>query len=129
MALAGNNLYIVSGIDKLLVVDISNPAASKIITTFEMGEQGTNIIISGEMTYLLSCNGAITFSMGVENLLVMVDISNPGQLNEFNSVLLSPTFSNSYGTMIEAGNHLYFCDDRYPVIQIMDLASLIQGLK
>ena len=129
MALAGNNLYIVSGIDKLLVVDISNPAASKIITTFEMGEQGTNIIISGEMAYLLSCNGAITFSMGVENLLAMVDISNPGQLNEFNSVLLSPTFSNSYGTMIEAGNHLYFCDDRYPVIQIMDLESLIQSLK
>ena len=129
MALAGNDLYVVSGIDKLLVVDISNPVAPKIITTFEMGEQGTNIIISGEMAYLLSCSGAITFSMGEENLLAMVDMSNPGQLNEFNSVLLSPTFSNSYGTMIEAGNHLYFCDDRYPVIQIMDLASLIQGLK
>ena len=67
--------------------------------------------------------------MGVENLLAMVDISNPGQLNEFSSVLLSPTFSNSYNTMIEAGNHLYFCDNRYPVIQIMDLESLIQGLK
>ena len=129
MALAGNDLYLVSGIDKMLVVDISNPAAPKIITTFEMGEQGTNIIISGEMAYLLSCNGAITFSMGVENLLAMVDISNPGQLNEFSSVLLSPTFSNSYNTMIEAGNHLYFCDNRYPVIQIMDLESLIQGLK
>ena len=61
MALAGNNLYIVSGIEKLLVVNISNPAAPKIITTFEMAEQGTNIIISGERAYLLSCNGAIFY--------------------------------------------------------------------
>jgi hypothetical protein len=123
MALAGNNLYIVSGIEKLLVVNISNPAAPKIITNFEMAEQGTNIIISGERAYLLSCNGAITFSMGVENLLAIVDITNPSQLSEFNSILLSPTYSDSYNTMIEASNHLYFCDDRYPVIQIMDLGK------
>jgi hypothetical protein len=123
MALAGNNLYIVSGIEKLLVVNISNPAAPKIITNFEMAEQGTNIIISGGKAYLLSCNGAITFSMGVENLLAIVDITNPSQLSEFNSILLSPTYSDSYNIMIEASNHLYFCDDRYPVIQIMDLGK------
>jgi hypothetical protein len=123
MALAGNNLYIVSGIEKLLVVNISNPAAPKIITNFELAEQGTNIIISGGKAYLLSCNGAITFSMGVENLLAIVDITNPSQLSEFNSILLSPTYSDSYNIMIEASNHLYFCDDRYPVIQIMDLGK------
>jgi hypothetical protein len=123
MALAGNNLYIVSGIEKLLAVNISNPAAPKIITNFEMAEQGTNIIISGGKAYLLSCNGAITFSMGVENLLAIVDITNPSQLSEFNSILLSPTYSDSYNIMIEAANHLYFCDDRYPVIQIMDLGK------
>jgi hypothetical protein len=123
MALAGNNLYIVSGIEKLLAVNISNPAAPKIITNFEMAEQGTNIIISGGKAYLLSCNGAITFSMGVENLLAIVDITNPSQLSEFNSILLSPTYSDSYNIMIEASNHLYFCDDRYPVIQIMDLGK------
>jgi hypothetical protein len=61
--------------------------------------------------------------MGVENLLAIVDITNPSQLSEFNSILLSPTYSDSYYTMIEDGNHLYFCDDRYPVIQIMDLGK------
>jgi hypothetical protein len=119
MALAGNDLYIVSGIDRLLVVDISTPAKPKILTNFEMQEQGTSIMILGDRAYLLSCNGPITFSEGVENLLAVVDISNPGNLNEFNSVLLSPTFSESYGNMIEVNNYLYFFDDRNPVIQIL----------
>jgi hypothetical protein len=119
MALAGNDLYIVSGIDRLLVVDISTPAKPKILTNFEMQEQGTSIMILGDRAYLLSCNGPITFSEGVENLLAVVDISNPGNLNEFNSVLLSPTFSESYGNMIEVNNYFYFFDDRNPVIQIL----------
>jgi predicted small secreted protein len=119
MALAGNDLYIVSGIDRLLVVDISTPAKPKILTNFEMREQGTSIMISGDRAYLLSCNGPITFSEGVENLLAVIDISNPGKLNEFNSVLLSPTFSESYGNMIEVNNYFYFFDDRNPVIQIL----------
>jgi hypothetical protein len=129
MALAGNDLYIVSGIDRLLVVDISTPAKPKILTNFEMREQGTSIMISGDRAYLLSCNGPITFSEGVENLLAVVDISNPGNLKEFNSVLLSPTYSESYSNLIETDNHLYFCDDRYPSILIIDLQSLADSLK
>jgi hypothetical protein len=129
IALAGNDLYIVSGIDRLLVVDISTPTTPKIISNFEMQEQGTNIIVSGNRAYLLSCNGPIAFSESVENLLAVVDISNPGNLKEFNSVLLSPTYSESYGNMIETDNHLYFCDDRYPSILIIDLQSLADSLK
>jgi hypothetical protein len=129
MALAGNDLYIVSGIDRLLVVDISTPTNPKIISNFEMQEQGTNIIVSGNRAYVLSCNGSITFSEGVENLLAVVDISNPGNLKEFNSVLLSPTYSESYSNLIETDNHLYFCDDRYPSILIIDLQSLADSLK
>jgi len=71
-----------------------------------MAEQGNKYYIFGERAYLLSCNGAITFSMGVENLLAIVDTTNPRQLNEFNSILLSPTYSDSYNIMIEAANHL-----------------------
>jgi len=129
MALAGNDLYIVSGIDRLLVVDISTPTNPKIISNFEMQEQGTNIIVSGNRAYLLSCNGPVAFSEGVENLLAVVDISNPGNLKEFNSVLLSPTYSESYSNLIETDNHLYFCDDRYPSILIIDLQSLADSLK
>ena len=129
MALAGNDLYIVSGIDRLLVVDISTPTNPKIIGNFEMQEQGTNIIVSGNRAYVLSCNGSITFSEGVENLLAVVDISNPGNLKEFNSVLLSPTYSESYSNLIETDNRLYFCDDRYPSILIIDLQSLADSLK
>jgi hypothetical protein len=129
MALAGNDLYIVSGIDRLLVVDVSTPTNPKIIGNFEMQEQGTNIIVSGNRAYLLSCNGSITFSEGVENLLAVVDISNPGNLKEFNSVLLSPTYSESYSNLIETDNRLYFCDDRYPSILIIDLQNLADSLK
>ena len=129
MALTGNNLYIVSGIDRLLVVDVSTPTKPKILSNFEMGEQGTSIIISGNRAYLLSCNGAIAFSEGVENILAVIDISNPANLNEFNSVLLSPTYSESYSNMIETDNHLYFCDGRDPIMQIIDLQSLADSLK
>ena len=129
MALAGNDLYIVSGIDRLLVVDVSTPTNPKIINNFEMQEQGTNIIVLGNRAYLLSCNGPVAYSEGVENLLGVVDISNPGNLKEFNSVLLSPTYSESYSNLIETDNHLYFCDDRYPSILIIDLQSLADSLK
>ena len=124
MALAGNDLYIVSGIDRLLVIDVSTPTNPKIINNFEMQEQGTNIIISEDRAYVLSCNGSIAFSEGVENLLAVVDISNPGNLKEFNSILLSPTYSESYSNLIETDNHLYFCDDRYPSVLIIDLSKL-----
>jgi hypothetical protein len=124
MASAGNDLYIVSGIDRLLVIDVSTPTNPKIINNFEMQEQGTNIIISEDRAYVLSCNGSIAFSEGVENLLAVVDISNPGNLKEFNSILLSPTYSESYSNLIETDNHLYFCDDRYPSVLIIDLSKL-----
>jgi hypothetical protein len=124
MASAGNDLYIVSGIDRLLVIDVSTPTNPKIINNFEMQEQGTNIIISEDRAYVLSCNGSIAFSEGVENLLAVVDISNPGNLKEFNSLLLSPTYSESYSNLIETDNHLYFCDDRYPSVLIIDLSKL-----
>ena len=124
MALAGNDLYIVSGIDRVLVIDVSTPTNPKIINNFEMQEQGTNIIISEDRAYVLACNGSIAFSEGVENLLAVVDISNPGNLKEFNSILLSPTYSESYSNLIETDNHLYFCDDRYPSVLIIDLSKL-----
>ncbi len=127
MALAGKYLYIVSGIDKLLVVDISNPASPHTITDFETRAQGTDIIISGKLAYMLSSDGSIQFSEHILSLLEIVDISNPGKLIELNSVQLPQTFPDSYDSLIEANNHLYINHDRNPIIEIMDLASTHGG--
>ena len=129
MALAGQNLYIVSGIDKLLVVDITNPRAAKIINDLETRYQGNEIIISAGMAYLLSSDGPVQFSQHFANLLESIDISNPGKPNESNSVQLEATYAHSYSSLIAVSNHLYFYDDRYPIIQILDLGSLTDTLK
>ena len=126
MVLAGKYLYIVSGIDKLLVVDISHPASPKTITDFETSAQGTDIIISGELAYMLSSDGPVQFSEGISNLLAIVDISNPGKLNELNSVQLPAPFPDafdSYNSLIEGNNHLYISDNRNPIIKIIDLGD------
>ena len=128
MALSGKDLYITAGINQLLVVDISNPAVPKIVNEFETREQGTQMIVSGETAYMLACNGAVAFSEGIRNLLTAIDISDPGNLKELNSISL-PTANTangfeSYANMIEAGNLLYFSDNLSPVFQIMDLSKL-----
>jgi hypothetical protein len=128
MALSGKDLYITAGINQLLVVDISNPAVPKIVNEFETREQGTQMIVSGETAYMLACNGAVAFSEGIRNLLTAIDISDPGNLKELNSISL-PTANTangfeSYANMIEAGNLLYFNDNLSPVFQIMDLSKL-----
>jgi hypothetical protein len=127
MALHGNDLYITAGINQLLVVDISNPSGPKIINDFETGEQGTEIIIFGEKAYLFSSSGAIQFSEGINSLLAIVDISDPGNLKELNYASL-PASSNGpdseyYHIMFEASNHLYFCDELAPIFQIINLTK------
>jgi uncharacterized secreted protein with C-terminal beta-propeller domain len=126
MAINGNKLYIVSGIEKLLAVDISNPAEPKIVSDFEMAEQSSEIIISGKDAYLLSSNDQI---FGRLDILETVDISNPDKLNELKIVPLPGTLTESYDNVIEASNHLYFCDNRYPIIQVIDLGNLTDALK
>jgi hypothetical protein len=126
MAIAENELYIVSGIDKLLAVNISNPAAPKIVSDLKMSEQSSEIVISGKDAYLLSSNDPI---FGRLDILETVDISNPDKLKELKIMSLPGTLTESYNIMIEAGNHLYFCDNRYPIIQIIDLGNLADTLK
>ncbi len=124
MAINGNKLYIVSGIEKLLAVDISNPAEPKIVSDFEMAEQSSEIIISGKDAYLLSSNDQI---FGRLDILETVDISNPDKLDELKIVPLPGTLTESYDNVIEVSNHLYFCDNRYPIIQVIDLGNLKWG--
>ena len=128
MALSGNFLYITVGIDRLLVVDISDPSAPKIVHDFTTTTQGTTIIISGETAYLLSHDGPMAFSTGSDSLLTAVDITDPGHPEELNTVPLpvpaSAKLWESYGDMTEANNHLYFFDNDNPTIQIVDINSL-----
>jgi uncharacterized secreted protein with C-terminal beta-propeller domain len=126
MAIAGNELYVVSGVDKLLAVNISNPAGPKIESDLKMREQSSEIVISGNDAYLLSSNDQI---FGRLDILETVDISNPDKLNELKIVPLPGTLTESYDNVIEASNHLYFCDNRYPIIQVIDLGNLTDALK
>jgi hypothetical protein len=133
MAITGKNLYIASGIDRLLEVDISIPNAPEITTEFETREQATDIIISGGTAFLLACNGAIAYSAGIRNILAIVNIANKEIINEMNPVPLPErnpvSVPVSYGAMINANNYLYFCDQRYPLIQIVDINKLSGNLK
>jgi hypothetical protein len=126
MAIAGNELYVVSGVDKLLAVNISNPAGPKIESDLKMREQSSEIVISGNDAYLLSSNDQI---FGRLDILETVDISNPDKLNELKIVPLPGTLTESYDNVIEASNHLYFCDNRYPIMQVIDLGNLTDALK
>jgi hypothetical protein len=125
MALRGNFLYVTSGTDRLLVVDTSNPSAPTIVNEFETREQGTEIMISGETAYMFSYNGAIAFTERIDGLLTGIAISDSINPKELNSVSLPAPFiesvPESYGDMTEANNHLYFFDNRFPIIQIIDL--------
>jgi len=127
MALRGNFLYITVGIDRLMVVDISDPSAPKIVNDFPTTKQGTIIIISGGTAYLLSYDGPMSFSQGTDGLLTAIDISNFSKPKELNILPLPlPTSSKwleSYGNMVEANNHLYFFDNSDPTIQIIDLSK------
>ena len=133
MAPRGNFIYITAGIDQLLVVDISDPSAPKIVNDFTTTKQGTTIIISGETAYLLSHDGPVAFSTGSDSLLTAVDITDPGNPEELSTVPLpgpaSAIMWESYGDMTEANNHLYFFDNRYPIIQVIDLGNLTDALK
>jgi hypothetical protein len=127
MAIEGNQVYITAGINQLIAVDISNPVTPKIICDLKTAEQGTQILVSGKIAYLLSCDGAVAFSEGIRNLLAVVDISIPNNLKELNSISL-PTANiangfESYANMIQTGNHLYFTDNLSPVFQIIDLSK------
>ena len=128
MALRGNFLYITVGIDRLLVIDISDPPAPKIVHDFTTTTQGTTIIISGETAYLLSHDGPMAFSTGSDSLLTAVDITDPDNPEELNTMPLpmpaSAKLWESYGDMTEANNHLYFFDNDNPTIQIVDINSL-----
>jgi hypothetical protein len=92
MAIAGNELYVVSGVDKLLAVNISNPAGPKIESDLKMREQSSEIVISGNDAYLLSSNDQI---FGRLDILETVDISNPDKLNELKIVPLPGTLTVS----------------------------------
>jgi hypothetical protein len=127
MAIEGNQVYITTGINHLLAIDISNPVTPKIICDLKTAEQGMQILVSGKMAYMLSCNGAVAFSEGIRNFLAVVDISIPNNLKELNSISL-PTANiangfESYANMIELGNHLYFSDNLSPVFQIIELSK------
>ena len=91
-----------------------------------MREQSAEIVISGNDAYLLSSNDQI---FGRLDILETVDISNPDKLNELKIVPLPGTLTESYDNVIEASNHLYFCDNRYPIIQVIDLGNLTDALK
>ncbi len=127
MALSGKDLYITAGINQLLVVDISDPSSPNIVNEFKTGEQGTEIIVSGETAYMFSYNGAIAFTEGIDGLLTSITISDTTNPKEMNSVSLPEPFvalgPEFYGDMVEANNHLYFFDARYPIIQILDLSK------
>jgi hypothetical protein len=127
VALQGNVIYITAGINRLLVVDISVPSSPKIVNDFKTGEQGTEIIISGKTAYMFSYNGAIAFTERVYALLTSIAISDSTNPKELNSVSLPAPFRasvpESYGGMTKANNHLYFFDNRYPIIQIIDLSK------
>jgi hypothetical protein len=127
MALRGNFLYITAGIDRLLVVDISDPSAPKIVNDYPTANQGTTIIISGETAYLLSYDGPMAFSAVTDGLLTAVDITDPDNPEELNTVPLpvpaSAKLLESYGDMTETNNHLYFFDNDNPTIQIIDLSK------
>ena len=82
---------------------------------------------------MLACNGAIAYSAGIRNILAIVNIANKEIINEMNPVPLPErnpvSVPVSYGTMINANNHLYFSDQRYPLIQIVDINKLSGNLK
>jgi hypothetical protein len=125
MALSGKDLYITAGVNKLLVVDISNPSAPKIVNDFETREQDTQIIVSGKLAYMLASNGVGDFPLG--NLLAVVDISDPANLKELNSIPLPGLSNDAYLTdyyfMSEANNRLHFSYDFAPLFQIISLSK------
>jgi hypothetical protein len=125
MAADGKYVYVAAGVNKLLVVDISNPAIPKVITDFTMREQGTRIVISGKTACMLLSDGPIRFSMGITNLLAFVDTSNPDKLNEYIPTDLnsakSPSLPDSFRDLIMASQHLYFTRKGGPVIEIVDI--------
>jgi hypothetical protein len=94
---------------------------------FTTATQGTTIIISGETAYLLSYDGPMGFSTGSDSLLTAVDITDPDNPEELNTMPLpmpaSAKLWESYGDMTEANNHLYFFDNDNPTIQIIDLSK------
>lgn len=126
-------VYIISGINDLHIVDVSNPSNPKIMTSFRTIDQGTHIIVSGKLAYLLTSNGAITFTTGVSHKVAVVDISNKKEPEELKGITLEAMLpppederlGKSFAGMIEINGYLYLASETQPAIEIINLANFL----
>lgn len=127
MTIDNSNIYIVSGINKLLAIDISNPSAPAIAANIGTQEQGTAIITSRKYAYLLSSNGAVSFSFRESDSLIQVDISDPTKPLESGSKQLPQStdpYSQGYFKSISVINgYLYLTSGVTPTIELLKLKN------
>lgn len=107
----GNFAYLTTGLNRLIVCDISNPAAMVIRDSIDIPAQGFSLAVDGNFAYVLSRS---------PNLLSVFDISNPDMIVARGSIALF--VSNPYQVKVAHQRALVLStsSDRIHVYDVSD---------
>jgi len=113
MSINGDYVYIVAGLNKFIVANITKPTSPVQIAVIDTKAAGQKIITLGEYAYIFSIQFAQT---STPSLLAIVDISNPAKPREIKDIKLPNSIALS---MIALNNIIYIPDRESPTMKII----------
>jgi len=113
--ISGNYLYTCSNYDqRLVVINITNPAALTLTATLDLGTAGLNIVGAGNYVYVNCGDGTIK----------SIDISTPASpaLADSFGAYGNPNYGGGYGMYLD-GNYIYRVHSNYNALSIINITD------
>jgi hypothetical protein len=113
--ISGNYLYTCSSFDKrLVIINITNPAALSLTATLDLGVAGQNIVGAGNYVYITCVDGT----------LKSVDVSTPASPTIVDSfgAIGNPNYGGGYGLYL-SGDYVYTTNQYYNSLAIINITD------